>query len=574
MTFRISSFAFVVFTFSITPAMSEPASEADVAWIKEHAVPIDSAAAESGFDDLLPLKDAIGDARIVSLGESTHGSREIFQMKHRLLEYLASEMGFSIFSIEANLPESYRLNDYVLHGKGDAKRLIAGMYFWTWNTREVKDMVEWMRRFNQAGHGRVEFTGFDMQTPDVAMEEVLRFLERADRERHAAARAAYLRAAKATRVAAAEFGVATGSFPVDAARGKKVTFRGWIKTQDVRAFAGLWWRADGPKETLAFDNMQSQEIDGTRDWRQYKIELNVPAETTNINFGVLMPGKGTAWFDGLEVLLNGERFEVPDGFDLDFEGDAVRGLIVFPQSTYRTELDSNVAKTGKQSLRLRWIDDAGATSAEEFESIKAACEKVHTQLDHERDELVKEHASQEVEWAIVNARLVVSALRQRGGDMTVRDAAMADNVEWILRQSPAAKIVLWAHNGHVGKQPTAMGHYLDRKFGAKHLAIAFATTKGKYQAMGRQGLGNYELQAPPAESYEAAFERTGLDRFFLDLRQVKGDVEGARWLAEAHPFRSIGAVAMDQQFGPAQLPVLYDAVIYLAETSAAQPMAP
>ncbi|HEV3021471.1 MAG TPA: erythromycin esterase family protein, partial [Pirellulales bacterium] len=530
---RTSFTALFYFAISVTPAMAEPPTDADVEWIKEHTVPIMTAAAESGFDDLLPLKDAIGDARIVSLGESTHGSREIFQMKHRLLEFLAAEMGFTIFSIEANMPESYRLNDYALHGKGDANRLIAGMYFWTWNTREVKDMVEWMRRFNQSGKGRVEFTGFDMQTPDVAVEEVLRFLEKADRKQHAAAQAAYRRAAKATRVAAAEFGAATGSFPVEAARGKKVTFRGWIKTQDVRAFAGLWWRADGPQQTLAFDNMQSQEIDGTRDWRQYKIELNVPPETTNINFGVLMPGKGTAWFDGLEVLLDEEPFEAPDGFDLDFEGDTVRGLIVFPQSTYRTELDSEVAKTGKQSLRLRSIDDSGATSAEEFESIKSACEEVFRQLADAREELVKDHAAQEVEWAIVNARLVLSAMRQRGGDMTVRDAAMADNVEWILRQNPGAKIVLWAHNGHVGKQPSAMGHYLDQKFGAQHVAIAFATTSGEYRAIGKQGLGNHLLQTPPAESYEATFERTGLDRFFLDPRQVKTDAEGARWLAEA-----------------------------------------
>ncbi len=51
--------------------------------------------------------------RIVSLGESTHGSREIFQMKHRMLEFLVTEMGFSIFSIEASMPESYAVGDYV-----------------------------------------------------------------------------------------------------------------------------------------------------------------------------------------------------------------------------------------------------------------------------------------------------------------------------------------------------------------------------------------------------------------------------------------------------------------------------
>ena len=126
-----------------------------------------------------PLKKTIGDARIVSLGEATHGSREIFQLKHRMLEFLATEMGFTIFSIEANMPEAYRLNDYVLNGTGDPAQLLRGMYFWTWDTEEVLEMIRWMREFNRSGRGRVEFTGFDMQTPTVAAEIVRGFAPRA-----------------------------------------------------------------------------------------------------------------------------------------------------------------------------------------------------------------------------------------------------------------------------------------------------------------------------------------------------------------------------------------------------------
>jgi erythromycin esterase-like protein len=575
MLLRASLFAMIHCVAAACQALADPAPESHVDWIRDHALAINTVKAGSPFDDLQPLKAVIGDARIVSLGESTHGSREIFQMKHRLFEFLASEMGFTIFSIEANLPEAYRLNDYVLHGKGNPDQLIGGMYFWTWNTREVKELVEWMRRFNQSEKGRVEFTGFDMQTPDVAMEEVLRFLKQVDETQHAAAQVAYRRAARAERQAAAEFGVATGSFPVEAARGKKVMFRGWIKTENVRGFAGLWWRADGPNQkTLAFDNMQNKQIDGTRDWQQYSLELKVPPEAENINFGVIMPGKGTAWFDGLEVLLDGEPFSKPEAFDLDFEANEVRGLAVIPLETYRTELDATVAKTGKQSLRLRSIDTPAATSPEEFKATLALCEEVHQQLTRDRDDLVKKHAAKDVDWAIVNARLVVTAMQQRGGNMTVRDAAMADNVEWILKHNPDAKIMLWAHNGHVSRQFLAMGRSLDQKFGKQHLAIAFATARGKYQAIGKQGLGQHPLQAPPDDSYEAAFQRTGLPRFFLDLRSVKRDDDASGWLAQPHPFRMIGALAMDQQFGPAELPALFDAVIYLDETTAAEPLRP
>ena len=159
--------------------------EAAVAeWVRSTAIRLQTVEAGHGFADLQPLKRVVGNARIVSLGEATHGTREFFQLKHRLLEFLATEMGFTIFSIEANLPEAYRLNDYVLRGVGDPRQLLRGMYFWTWDTEEVLDMILWMRAFNASGRGRVQFTGFDMQTPIVAMEIVRAFVTRYDRTLH------------------------------------------------------------------------------------------------------------------------------------------------------------------------------------------------------------------------------------------------------------------------------------------------------------------------------------------------------------------------------------------------------
>jgi erythromycin esterase len=153
-----------------------------VAWLKANAVPFDTESAGRGFDDLRPLKAMIGDAHIASLGEATHGTAEFFRMKHRLTEFLASEMGFTAFAIEASMPEAFRLNDYVLRGEGDPKELLKGMYFWTWNTQEVLDMILWMREFNKSGRGRIEFLGFDMQEPKVAAEKVRAFVAKADSE--------------------------------------------------------------------------------------------------------------------------------------------------------------------------------------------------------------------------------------------------------------------------------------------------------------------------------------------------------------------------------------------------------
>lgn len=151
-------------------------------WTRSTAIVLKTVEAGHGFDDMQKLSAVVGDARIVGLGEATHGTREFFQLKHRLVEFLASEKKFTIFSIEANMPEAYRLNDYILHGTGDPKELLKGMYFWTWNTQEVLAMIEWMRELNHSGKGHIEFTGFDMQSPSVSVDIVRKFVIANDAE--------------------------------------------------------------------------------------------------------------------------------------------------------------------------------------------------------------------------------------------------------------------------------------------------------------------------------------------------------------------------------------------------------
>ena len=73
----------------------------------------------------------------MSLGENTHGTRDFFEMKARILRFLVEEMGFDAFAIEATWPESNRLDAYVRTGEGDPAELLSGLYFWTWNTESV-----------------------------------------------------------------------------------------------------------------------------------------------------------------------------------------------------------------------------------------------------------------------------------------------------------------------------------------------------------------------------------------------------------------------------------------------------
>lgn len=144
------------------PPLAKEPTQSEIMWLKRHIHPLGTYDPKDSLTkDLEVLKKLVGDSKVVALGEVTHGSSEIFKMKHRIIKYLGENCGFNIFAIEANMPESYKLNDYIKNGKGNPPELLQGMYYWAWQTQEVLDMVEWMRAHNQ-GDGKIQFTGFDM----------------------------------------------------------------------------------------------------------------------------------------------------------------------------------------------------------------------------------------------------------------------------------------------------------------------------------------------------------------------------------------------------------------------------
>jgi erythromycin esterase-like protein len=546
--------------------------DARIAWLDEQAAPLATCEAGHGFADLAPVGAMIGDARIVGLGESTHGTREHFQMKHRLVEYLVVELGFTWFAIEASTPEAHRLDAYVLGGEGDPAALIGGMYYWTWNTEEVLAMVEWMRAHNARSDRKVHFTGFDMQTPDVAADEVVEFLEAVSSPLAARAAAEYPRIVTAPRGGSAA--ITTYAFPVVEARGKTVRFSGWIKTENLQdGYAGLWWRVDGPDgEVLAFDNMAYRGPSGTTDWTEYAIELPVASEAVNINFGFLMTGQGTAWIDAADIELDGAAYDATS-FDLGFEGAGIAAHYHTDDDAYTSRLDGTVARAGRQSLRLASVPGQPDGPAAAEAAILA--EAILTEMQAARDEWLGLRPAEEVERALLNARIVVQCMQMRAGPQggIVRDASMAENVVWLAEQYPDARLVLWAHNGHVSRASGAMGQHLADRFGEDYVPVAFATARGRYSAVGDGGLGSHELQAPPDDSFEAIFAASEVPLFALDLRSGEPGNEESGWLCETRLFRSIGARAMDRQFYPTPLRSNYDLLIFVEETTPARQLA-
>ncbi len=140
---------------------SYSATRNEINRLKTRIIPIKTAKAESGFEDLEPLKQSLKDARIIALGENTHGSHEVFEMRHRMIEFLTAEMGFNAFAIESFLPEHSLINHYVLTGFGEPNKVLNTLYP-AWNTQEVLQMIQWMKKYNQAAPDKLHFFGFDI----------------------------------------------------------------------------------------------------------------------------------------------------------------------------------------------------------------------------------------------------------------------------------------------------------------------------------------------------------------------------------------------------------------------------
>lgn len=149
-----------------------------ITWLQQTAIPVQHVEAGNGFADLQPLKQMLQDVKVVGLGEPTHGTREIFQLKHRLVEFLVTEMHFTTFAMEVSFAACQPINEYILYGKGDRATVLTGTGYVAWDTEEVSDLLDWLRSYNQSvpDEKKVTFSGVDITRNDIGREAVLGYL--------------------------------------------------------------------------------------------------------------------------------------------------------------------------------------------------------------------------------------------------------------------------------------------------------------------------------------------------------------------------------------------------------------
>ncbi len=145
--------------------------------------------------DLDPLMDRIGDARVVLLGEATHGTAEFYRMRARITQRLIRDKGFGIVAIEADWPDAARIDDYVRHVDVEPAAWQAFSRFptWMWRNEETRAFIDWLHRHNatRAPARRTGFYGLDLYSLYTSTQAILEYLDGVDLELAALARQRY-----------------------------------------------------------------------------------------------------------------------------------------------------------------------------------------------------------------------------------------------------------------------------------------------------------------------------------------------------------------------------------------------
>jgi erythromycin esterase-like protein len=143
-----------------------------------------------------PLIDVIREARVVLLGEASHGTHEFYRTRAEITKELITHHGFTIVAVEADWPDAYRVNRWVRgasHEDGPEAALADFTRFprWMWRNRDVVEFIAWLRGDNltRPVDARTGFYGLDLYSLHRSMEAVLEYLDKVDPE--AAKRARY-----------------------------------------------------------------------------------------------------------------------------------------------------------------------------------------------------------------------------------------------------------------------------------------------------------------------------------------------------------------------------------------------
>ena len=486
--------------------------DAVVTSVRRASIPLKTVVAGNGFDDMGLIAKSLRGVEVVGMGEPTHGSREVFQMKHRMFEYLVEHLGFTVFALESSMPDTIAMDRYVLHGEGTAMDAANGQGFWTWATEEVVDLLEWMHEYNSdtSHEKKLRVGGIDMQNQASCATYLQTIHERLNGD------------SKADQWERIRYAI-----PTD---------------EQLKQF----------EEIVAHDLLLVREKDGEEDAKMYRrmtvvlrqaIDNNKIQEFNEIRFKVIPHLAST--FSKVGQLLK-ESEDLPE--------DAEKGMAFLAEHADKRVPEESVDPDAFKRY---------ASAIREYARSQKDTAGEYTNFADLLDFLAR-----------VPGISGLNVLAHRDQSMAenllwIRDTYLpgAKVMLWAHNYHVSR---LYAND-----KPLMAGAFLAESLGDKYFPVGFSFYEGRFQAKGADGrLRDWAVSAARQGSLDATFNEVGHSRFFVDLSQL--DDTGRKWSSQPQWTRNYGAMndasRSDSYWGQVVPDMSYRAMIFIAKTQAAKPI--
>lgn len=150
--------------------------------IKQNSYPLNQVA------DLQPLFDRIGNAKIVMLGEASHGTHEYYTWRTQISKKLIEEKGFNFIAVEGDWPDCYCLNRFIKGYDAGAKSALKVLHefnrwpTWMWANWEIVALADWLQKHNEGlpANKKAGFYGLDVYSLWESLDSIMQYLQKTD----------------------------------------------------------------------------------------------------------------------------------------------------------------------------------------------------------------------------------------------------------------------------------------------------------------------------------------------------------------------------------------------------------
>lgn len=251
------------------------------------------------------------------------------------------------------------------------------------------------------------------------------------------------------------------------------------------------------------------------------------------------------------------------GFDMQNINGSVEHLTI----AFKDDMQSSQLLGGIQDALKNVLSYSSIGSPQINPKIAAEIERGLSQIKDRIDTLPYDDNTKE--WLRQNVTLIHQFLGQ--GPVIWRDRCMADNILWIRQQNPSSRIVIWAHNGHIEKNSSMMGDFLDDNLKSAYTNFGFTFYDGTYTGI-RRDSKDFVQKAQRAYPGTVEYLLGKLDEpiFILDLKKMRKDGSLAlAWIDDLW-FRHVGAAKLENEFTDKNITEKFDYLVFIRHTTPSQ----